>query len=778
MGPPISAKKHISTFRNQTGSLLIGLIVTLLLLSALGAALLSQTNTATYQTVSANGSDRAFYLAESGYRYAAAKMSAGADLNRLHGRTYSLSPSEQFSLAFKPYIFRVTGVSSNHKWLTVQVPYGDAPVFTNGAGELKINSGAAEAYDQVQTPATNQVSFHRHTGKWTAAVGDSVSLVVLSNGTAVTQGGDLNLQASTPADNLPAHNGRFLLDGATYSYMTRERSRLRGINRVDGSWTPLAPANGDEIVLQPFVQIDSTGIFGQGTLATNRLITYFVPVGTGGAPASEWHESFDTGTANWNSTEGGQKVVDNNGNALSVSGISQSFTGLYESQTNLNWQKAGVDLATAWSDNGGFLDYDAQVKIRAEEPYYLAGISFRLDSSGNSYGLSFLKSAPDGHDGIPNTVIPMNDQLMIVLWERASTDYNQWHWLAYKTLSSSDFGQPAPIFEDDMESGTAKWTADAPWGIVANSPPANGPPSPTHCWHDSPGGPSASGLDISLTTQTIDLSTAVAPQLSFYEHRDLYERGWGGRSGDRANVEISTNNGGNWTSLATYRSSLASWTLETLDLTPYAGRSNVKIRFRFQTANGRWATRDGWYIDDVSVTDAYTSWPTLLVRVREKNAAGGTPFAGQRVNDIQAFFGDSNPSGTPDGDPLDTQRLANARGQVNWPPDDVGDTNASDDYFTLVHWDKINPSLTSIALQGSGIEDSTILRSDNPVLTTPTSGSFLPSRPEVGLHAWGVHWVGSNYVTPLQPPVIYYDDFAIRLPGSTGTSGFLPALQQ
>jgi len=204
----------------------------------------------------------------------------------------------------------------------------------------------------------------------------------------------------------------------------------------------------------------------------------------------------------------------------------------------------------------------------------------------------------------------------------------------------------------------------------------------------------------------------------------------------------------------------------------------VKIRFRLQTVSSGGGTRNGWHIDDVSVTDQSDSWPTLLVRVREKNAAGGTPFAGQRVNDIQAFFGDSNPSGTPDGNPLDNQRLANARGQVNWPPDNAGDTDASDDYFTLIHWDAINPSLTSIALQGSGIEANTILRSNNPLLTTPSSGSFLPSRPEVGLHAWGVHWSGGYYVTPIRAPVIYYDDFAVRLPGGTGTGGFLPALQQ
>ncbi|RJQ66077.1 MAG: hypothetical protein C4519_26280 [Desulfobacteraceae bacterium] len=789
MPQPAIWQEDLQTDLNQRGSSLIGLIVAILLISIIGAALLSQTTTATFHTVSANSGNRAFYLAESGYRYAAAKMAAGADLNVLHGRTYSLSAGEQFTLSFQPHIFRVTNVQP--QWLTTEVPYGVAPAFASQRGRLRINNGPSLAYRDIENQAGNRVRFRREGGNWNglAAIGDSVSLVVLSDGTAVAQGGDLHLQAATPAAVFPEHNGRFQLNGVLYRYVTRENTRLRGIARVDGAWAPLAPANGDEVVLQPFVKVASTGIFGQGTLGTNRLITYHVPIGTGGATASEWHERFDDPSlGNWNapSSEGAHAVAAvDGGNALRVTGTDRlPATQLDSSQLALNWSQAGVDLASAWSGNGNLLNYDVQAKIFLnDEPVYLAGLSVRLDGNGNHYGISLLKAASNNADGIPDNIVPIPDQPMIVLWERAHADYRNWRWLAYKTLVPSDFSQGGIIyFEDDMEAGTTKWTTDAPWGLVANSPPANNPPSPTRCWHDSPGGDSPEDADISIESVSFDLSTAIAPQLSFYHRFDLYRFWFLGWYEDYADVEISTNNGGGsgaWTRLARYTGTQALWTPVTIDLTDYAGRRNVRIRFRLRTRD--WllsgnSPGDGWYVDDVQVYDRQVSWPTLLVRIREQNAAGGA-FAGQRVNDIQVFFGDNAPSGTPDGDPRDNRRLANARDQVNWPPDDVNDTDAGSDYFTLVRWDAANPGVTSIELRGAGVESNTILRSNNPVLTTPASGVFAASRPEIGLHTWGWGSVG-GVPNNTRTPDIFFDDFAIRLPGRPGAFGFLPALQE
>ena len=63
--------KFVISKNNQKGSILIGIIVAMVLFAAIGTAMLSLTSTATMNQVMANSAARAYYLAESGYRYAA-----------------------------------------------------------------------------------------------------------------------------------------------------------------------------------------------------------------------------------------------------------------------------------------------------------------------------------------------------------------------------------------------------------------------------------------------------------------------------------------------------------------------------------------------------------------------------------------------------------------------------------------------------------------------------------------------------------------------------------
>jgi hypothetical protein len=129
-----------------------------------------------------------------------------------------------------------------------------------------------------------------------------------------------------------------------------------------------------------------------------------------------------------------------------------------------------IDLDRVHEAAGGFLSYDTQVKIgfvaTGETPehgydpespipkYFAAGISFRLDTSSNSYGVSFLRgnsyltdpflgSLPP--DNIPNEIIPpepkavddppyvIYDKLLMVLWRRSNSG-NTITWLAYQNL--------------------------------------------------------------------------------------------------------------------------------------------------------------------------------------------------------------------------------------------------------------------------------------------------------------------------------------------------------
>jgi hypothetical protein len=71
-----------------------------------------------------------------------------------------------------------------------------------------------------------------------------------------------------------------------------------------------------------------------------------------------------------------------------------------EGQLALNWQdQEDLDLTRAWAWNNLLLNYDVQTKIMAYEnpglgfgQHYLLGISFRLQTNGACYGLSYFRS--------------------------------------------------------------------------------------------------------------------------------------------------------------------------------------------------------------------------------------------------------------------------------------------------------------------------------------------------------------------------------------------------
>jgi hypothetical protein len=456
------------------------------------------------------------------------------------------------------------------------------------------------------------------------------------------------------------------------------------------------------------------------------------------------------------------------------------------------------------------------------------GISFRLDGSGNCYGLSFLKSAADNRDGIPDRLVPQSGQPMVVLWQRTGSQYEDLEWLAYQRLVPGNEILPETYFQDDMEDGSSKWTADPGWQRTTTYSH-----SPQHSWYGSDGS-AAQGSRHVLESRSFDLSNATAPQLSFW-HAYLLTRGSRGR------VEISTDGGGSWTRLGNFSGYQLSWINAQMDLTAYAGEPDVRLRFSLRIANNPWAYTD-WVVDDVKVSepDSNLNWPTLLVRAREAAAvsfqSGGTEpiqtgdtvvggssgasgvacrrpilrsgswsggdaagelllhevsgtfstgenllvggqalasVSGFRAKDnyIQAFIGDPDAHGDPNSDPLDRNRTDNPRGQINWPQFDVADTEPSNDHFTLIQW---NGNLDgSVQRMGSGQEEDTIIRTNS--LTTP-DGSFPPDRPEVGLHTWG--W-GSRNGNPNENavPDIYFDDFGLRLL-SSGKGGFAPAMQE
>lgn len=146
----------------------------------------------------------------------------------------------------------------------------------------------------------------------------------------------------------------------------------------------------------------------------------------------------------------------------------------------------------------------------------------------------------------------------------------------------------ARALDDDVESGNIGWTADPPWAIVTNQSH-----SPVSSWHESPGGNSPDGANISLESPPLDLRSATGARLIFW-HRYAIESGW-----DYGHVEWSSDGGVSWHEVATYTGTLSSWTRVEIPLPGLDGSGDARVRFRYTSDSN--TSYDGWYIDDISI---------------------------------------------------------------------------------------------------------------------------------------------------------------------------------
>ena len=150
-------------------------------------------------------------------------------------------------------------------------------------------------------------------------------------------------------------------------------------------------------------------------------------------------------------------------------------------------------------------------------------------------------------------------------------------------------------FSDDMESGLAPWLFNSPWGhseISAHSGRIS--------WTDSPTGNYRNNEDTSLRI-SVNLGTAIMPELAFWQRYSLED------NLDFGYVEVSINGGATWNRVFFVTAQSPTWTKERVDLTEYAGNSDVRVRFRL--ISGSSGVSDGWYVDDVSIAE--TAGPTI-----------------------------------------------------------------------------------------------------------------------------------------------------------------------
>jgi hypothetical protein len=151
------------------------------------------------------------------------------------------------------------------------------------------------------------------------------------------------------------------------------------------------------------------------------------------------------------------------------------------------------------------------------------------------------------------------------------------------------------IFFDDMESGSAKWTANAPWAITTETPHSS-----SRSWSDSPFGIYSNSGDASIVSTSFSLVGTSSPKLSFWTRYGLET------NFDFGYVYVSPNGGSTWTELARLTGASA-FKPVVLDLAAYTSSSNVRLRFRMKSDS--FVGAEGWYMDDVLVSAADTTAP-------------------------------------------------------------------------------------------------------------------------------------------------------------------------
>ena len=636
-------RKNIPT-GNETGSILIGLIIIIMIFASLTAAMLNLTSTSGFLSAEKNFHDRAYYLAESGYRYAMNQYlnpttgSSATMLLNLNNTTFTLKNNAgQFHLDIFPYYFTVAANPAGTQTLSAQVPGQLSQDIELTAGKLTIS---ANTYDYTSAVINNNlIVFTMAQTMPFFPVGSEILPTALSSSddqNNLVEGGLIHLQPGS-AEAFPLRNGSILIGRHLYVYKELDRglNQLKKIyDPATTNMTPLSIPANTKIILKKYIKLLSSGIFGEEAYKTTRTLNYYLPL-PGEITDSQiiFHDKFET-VNHWENdsshTLGSHEIQQAGGDAvLQVTGTEASGSSSQMSLITLDWSTTNLDFTHIHENANHYLSYETQVKIGFKTTiipplgfynpipiprYYAAGITFRLDDNLNAYGISFLRGNNNlilELDHIDDSLVPKDNLHAIILWQQLNSGQKK-TWLAYKSLEHL-------FFYDNMESTDINWDSQSPWGLTSTKSHSG-----SQCWTDSPGSLYNNNLNTSITSKAIDLSGSDSVFLSFW-HQDILN------IGDKGIVEISADQGITWQKIAEYHGIIGElfWHNKTIDISAFAGQPNVKIRFRLQTNS--LGQNDGWYIDDVKV---YRKIPvqesTLLVKLRESaslqfNSGQGIP---------------------------------------------------------------------------------------------------------------------------------------------------------
>jgi len=722
--------KNGRILNDQRGVLLIGLIITMVIISALSGAMVYIFSSSTLNPVSGKYAQQAYYNAEAGFRYLTSiyRNEATPEEGRTAIRYYETTTSEADR--------------------TITMPGGGTAFIT-----MSTLGGAYTAATATATLSGSDLVLSSVSGTFPSAPG------FFSIGAGTTVYRYLNRQLDTPA------SGQITLSGITPSGYT-----------------------GGSIETKEHTTITSVGTYGSGSglWNVNRKITYaWVLSGfpSGGSivppplPIAPADMRVPTGAMQFEEVSAPPDLA---GKALWVKSdqgggaITEAYvvppSAIYATNTDEN------PFRIMWNNAGGYSTYDLQVKIATNgtgaitgtsgnyltidwndslrPDTYANGLAFRAiqHASLNQYGflgLSLMRSHISGdNDGITDTMVPPI---------AAPSGAQNW-------VNNTDYTTSSPIVIVDGVYFQCK--------LNHNSSNANKPPNTTY-WTDITNNDKpmivlwrrdrnvANGDDRWLAYSMLDQSGG-----DYIVDTDLRVKDWSTllvRVVEAASLEFSTND----------------VTVQVYDIVT-GGTSGVKgkvIKKIKNTAGNH----------DILLLNNLTGTFNSSETISGPSGPLGTATFRARDNYIWAMFGDKDPHSTANNDPLDGTRHANVRltdaqsvlpaevaKRIHWPEYDIqnhwGDFlvdlpspfNVKNDYFKLVQWDdSLNTALDStLVILGHDKEQNAIIRTSNPEWFRVGPYNDVTYPREIGLAALG----NTSQKT-------FFDDFIYRFPFISNPGG-------
>lgn len=508
-------RSKINTPLHKQGSALIAIIAAIAIFSVLAATLMTLTSTSEIQTAVGHWADQAFYMAESGYRYAKTQYQSASESAKMtvfdtidDNSPYSVHNTDSsFSLETFSYFFVVEENTAIAEPFTVKVhspggfPYDNLGNFQNQKIQIE------ETVLTIQSCVTAEGAGN-HTLTLLSPSGPNLSdplpagtilLPVIESSTSQTINSGGNISIPDGLSNLfPLYNGRIRVAGRTLTYRIKDQTNniLSDVVDVNGSvFTNLSIASGSKILLLPFVNINSTGIVGQDSNSVHRTVNYYSPLPIGYTETYSDTFSGDTSILKATTDSDGAvtmeigSVGEDSNKVFKVTGsIDSESHGYLDVEGNTVARNAQEAFNDFRNSTGGYLSYDAQTKVgfysdSVFDPDFIenvdlaTGLSFRIRSESynetavfNMYGLSFFNKENAVAGTILDDIAPPGlsvHEPAIVLWQQTfdsvATSYHR-TWLAYKRLA-------ATIYSQNFNSGLGGWTNEGTgvWGIEDNA---------------------------------------------------------------------------------------------------------------------------------------------------------------------------------------------------------------------------------------------------------------------------------------------------------------------